>query len=61
MGQGYAPIRMRYLYRDWVVRAFNDDLPYDQFIQAQLAADKMDEAAGENASHSASSGQGPGS
>ncbi len=38
-------------YRDWVVHAFNQDLPYDQFIKAQLAADllpgapKMDLAA----------------
>ncbi|HIL68758.1 MAG TPA: DUF1549 domain-containing protein, partial [Verrucomicrobia bacterium] len=28
-----------YLYRDWVVQAFNDDLPYDRFIKLQLAAD----------------------
>jgi hypothetical protein len=33
-----------YVYRDWVVRAFNDDLPYDQFVQRQLAADLMPEA-----------------
>ena len=26
-------------YRDWVVKAFNDDLPYDQFITHQLAGD----------------------
>lgn len=28
-----------YTYRDWVVKAFNDDLPYDAFIREQLAAD----------------------
>ena len=28
-----------YLYRDWVVQAFNKDLPYDQFLRLQLAAD----------------------
>ncbi|MGB8166205.1 MAG: PSD1 and planctomycete cytochrome C domain-containing protein [Chthoniobacteraceae bacterium] len=28
-------------YRDWVVDAFNKDLPYDQFIIQQLAADKV--------------------
>jgi hypothetical protein len=28
-----------WLYRDWVVRAFNDDLPYDEFVRRQLAAD----------------------
>jgi cytochrome c553 len=26
-------------YRDWVIRAFNDDLPYDRFIRAQIAGD----------------------
>ena len=26
-------------YRDWVVKALNDDMPYDQFVRAQLAAD----------------------
>ena len=26
-------------YRDWVIRAFNDDLPYDQFLTRQIAAD----------------------
>jgi len=43
MGRGYNPYPNAYLYRDWVVRAFNDDLPYDQFVKAQLAADQMDE------------------
>jgi hypothetical protein len=33
-----------YLYRDWVVQALNEDLPYDQFVQRQLAADLMPEA-----------------
>jgi hypothetical protein len=28
-----------WLYRDWAVRAVNEDLPYDQFVQRQLAAD----------------------
>src|SRR5262249_37696520 len=30
-------------YRDWVVQAFNDDMPYDRFIKAQLAADFLPE------------------
>ncbi len=30
-----------HLYRDWVVRAFNDDMPYDDFIHRQLATDLM--------------------
>ena len=29
-------------YRDYVVRAFNEDLPYDRFIIEQLAADQLD-------------------
>jgi hypothetical protein len=28
-------------YRDWVVRAFNDDLPYDRFLTLQIAADQF--------------------
>ncbi len=28
-------------YRDWVVQAFNDDMPYDRFIKAQMAADSL--------------------
>ncbi len=30
-----------YTYRDYVIRAFNADMPYDQFIREQLAADKL--------------------
>ncbi len=30
-----------WLYRDWVVRALDADMPYDQFVQKQLAADLM--------------------
>jgi hypothetical protein len=44
-GRGYAPYPNAYLYRDWVVKAFNDDLPYDQFVKAQLAADHLAEPA----------------
>jgi Protein of unknown function (DUF1553)/Protein of unknown function (DUF1549)/Planctomycete cytochrome C len=29
-------------YRDWVVGAFNKDLPYDEFIREQIAADLLD-------------------
>ncbi len=28
-------------YRDWVIRALNEDLPYDQFLLYQLAADYL--------------------
>jgi cytochrome c553/mono/diheme cytochrome c family protein len=42
MGRGFNPYPNAHLYRDWVIRAFNDDLPYDQFVTAQLAADQLD-------------------
>ena len=29
-------------YRDWLIRAFNEDMPYDRFIQEQIAADLID-------------------
>ena len=30
-----------FTYRDYVIRAFNDDLPYDEFLRQQLAADQL--------------------
>jgi hypothetical protein len=33
-----------YTYRDYVIRAFNEDLPYDQFIKEQIAADLLPES-----------------
>jgi hypothetical protein len=30
-----------YTYRDYVIKSFNEDLPYDQFILQQLAADQL--------------------
>lgn len=35
------PIPQMYRYRDWVIRAFNRDLPYDQFIREQIAGDLL--------------------
>ena len=29
-------------YRDYVIRSFNDDKPYDQFVREQLAGDELD-------------------
>ncbi len=40
----YGDARIRpfaYTYRDYVIRAFNDDKPFDQFIREQLAADRL--------------------
>jgi hypothetical protein len=28
-------------YRDWVIKAFNSDMPYDQFVREQLAGDSL--------------------
>jgi len=28
-------------YRDWVIKAFNDDMPYDRFVTEQLAGDEV--------------------
>ena len=33
--------KMAWVYRDYVVRAFNDDLPYDRFVREQLAGDTL--------------------
>jgi hypothetical protein len=33
-----------YTYRDYVIRALNEDIPYDQFIREQLAADLIQPA-----------------
>ncbi len=30
-----------YKYRDWVIRALNDDMPLDQFVTEQLAGDEL--------------------
>jgi len=36
---GFRP--SAYLYRDYVVKAFNEDKPYDEFVREQLAADEI--------------------
>ncbi|SFS11080.1 Planctomycete cytochrome C [Granulicella pectinivorans] len=41
-GRGYMPMDGAYLYRDWVVKAVNADLPYDRFIKMQLAGDLLE-------------------
>ena len=40
---GYTVDRLRDMspYRDWVIKAFNDNFPYDKFIHWQLAGDLM--------------------
>ena len=41
--RGFRPYPNAFVYRDWVIQAFNDDLPYDAFVRAQLAGDLLDE------------------
>ncbi len=36
------PPRFPFRYRDWVIQALNEDLPYDEFVRRQLAADLLD-------------------
>ena len=35
------PIPSMYRYRNWVIAAFNNDLPYDQFLRDQIAGDLL--------------------
>ena len=37
------PLPEAWRYRDWVVAALNRDLPYDQFVRAQIAGDLISE------------------
>ncbi|MCC6343690.1 MAG: PSD1 domain-containing protein [Bryobacterales bacterium] len=35
------PYDNAFRYRDWVIQAFNDDMPYDVFVKAQIAGDRL--------------------
>ncbi|WP_430424889.1 DUF1553 domain-containing protein [Maribacter litoralis] len=43
---GYTVDRYRDIsvWRDWVIKAFNENMPYDQFIEWQLAGDMLENA-----------------
>ncbi|HEX8913075.1 MAG TPA: PSD1 and planctomycete cytochrome C domain-containing protein [Humisphaera sp.] len=43
--QGYErdePKPFTWKYRDWVIKAFNDDKPYDRFVVEQIAGDEVE-------------------
>lgn len=48
MGPHNGPYPHAYRYRDWVIKAFNDDVPYDEFIIRQLATDFLPETGPED-------------
>ncbi len=37
-----VPNTSAWRYRDWVIDAFNADMPYDRFVKLQIAADQME-------------------
>jgi hypothetical protein len=43
-GYHFDGVRFMWLWRDWAIKAFNDDKPYDQFTVEQLAGDLLPDA-----------------
>ena len=37
------PYPNSFRFRDWVIKAFNDDMPYDLFVKAQIAGDQLED------------------
>ncbi|WP_417736619.1 DUF1553 domain-containing protein [Rosistilla oblonga] len=48
MGEHNGPYPNAYRYRDWVVAAINEDVPYDEFIRRQLATDFLEQTGRED-------------
>ena len=48
-GSGRERYPNAHIQRDWVVEAFNRDMPYDLFVKAQIAGDLLEEAERERA------------
>ena len=47
-GQRHTIVQFAWRYRDYVIRAFNKDKPYDVFIREQIAGDELDEVSDES-------------
>ncbi|NQU48129.1 MAG: DUF1553 domain-containing protein [Planctomycetes bacterium] len=43
-GHGSDPLRQIWRYRDWVIEAINNDMPFDEFTLQQMAGDLMPNA-----------------
>ncbi|MCI0701476.1 MAG: PSD1 and planctomycete cytochrome C domain-containing protein [Planctomycetia bacterium] len=41
---GVKPKTQAWRYRDWVIAAFNSDMPYDRFVKLQIAGDMLPDA-----------------
>jgi hypothetical protein len=54
-GYHFDGVRFMWLWRDWVIRAFNENKPYDTFTIEQLAGDLLPNPPATNASPPASS------
>ncbi|MBP88607.1 MAG: hypothetical protein CMJ64_18140 [Planctomycetaceae bacterium] len=59
MGPFNGPYHHAWRYRDWVVKAVNEDVPYDQFIIRQLATDFLPETGPEDHAALGFQGLGP--
>lgn len=44
----WAEVHHTYRYRDWVLQALNEDMPYDRFVKLQIAADQIEDARNED-------------
>ena len=41
---GVRPKTQAWRYRDWVIDALNDDMPFDRFVKLQIAGDMLPDA-----------------
>jgi hypothetical protein len=53
---GVKPNTSAYRYRDWVIAALNDDMPYDRFVKLQIAGDLILDDDNDRARHLAALG-----